>query len=260
MRFDILTLFPEFFDTPLKQSIIGRAIKGGLISVHTHNIRDFALDKHHTTDDKAYGGGPGMVMTAEPIVRAIEAIKGEGCDGKSGVKDGEDEEESRCNVKVALVTPQGVKFTNKSAIDFAESIDRLIIVCGRYEGFDERIRAYADMEISLGDFIFTGGEIPALAIVDAVSRFIPNVLGDTGSADKDSFSDGLLEYPHYTRPEEFRGVNVPEVLLSGDHAKIDEWRRQESIRRTLERRPELLDTANLSEDDWKFLKKLTGAE
>jgi tRNA (guanine37-N1)-methyltransferase len=238
MRFDILTIFPGFFSSPLEQSIIGRAISKGHVEVHTHNIRDFATDKHSSTDDSPYGGGAGMVMKVEPIVRALESVKGG--DGRA---------------KVILTTPQGAPFSHKTAKELS-GLDRIIVICGRYEGVDERIRAFVDMEVSLGDYVLTGGEIPALAIIDAVSRFIAGVLGDEASSRNDSFFWGLLEYPQYTRPEEFRGMKVPEELLSGDHGLIERWRRKESIRRTMERRPDLLDRAPLTELDRVLIREI----
>jgi tRNA (guanine37-N1)-methyltransferase len=238
MRFDILTLFPEFFASPLEQSIIGKAISRGLMEVHTHNIRDFTTDKHHTTDDSPYGGGAGMVMKVEPVVRVLESIKGP--------------DEKRL---VILTTPQGTPFVQKTAKELS-GLENIIIICGRYEGVDERIRAFVDMEVSVGDYVLTGGEIPALVIIDSVSRFVPGVLGDEASCLSDSFSCGLLEYPQYTRPEEFRGMKVPEVLLSGHHGNIETWRRKESIKRTLVRRPDLLDGTELTEEDKAVIEEI----
>lgn len=238
MRFDILTIFPDFFESPLKQSILGKAIEKGLIDVGIHNIRDFALDKHNTTDDSPYGGGDGMVMKAEPIVRAVEAVKGS----------------RKSEVKVILATPQGRQLNQHIAAELAQS-SNLIIICGRYEGVDERVKELVvDMEVSIGDYVLSGGEIPALVIVDAVTRLIPGVLGSDMSAGDDSFSEGLLEYPQYTRPESFRGLTVPDILLSGNHQKIKNWRRRESIKRTLERRPDLLEKAQLTEEEKKAVK------
>lgn len=240
MRFDILTLFPGFFASPLDESIMGRAVKKGIFEVRTHNIRDFATDKHRTTDDTPYGGGAGMVMKVEPVVRALESIKAEeGAEGGEG---------GGGRTRVILTTPQGTPFTQSAAKELS-GLERVIIICGRYEGFDERIRAFVDMEVSIGDYILTGGEIPALAIIDSVARHLPGVLGDEASVRTDSFSSGLLEYPQYTRPEEFRGMKVPDVLLSGNHAVIESWRRGQSLKRTLERRPELIETAELSDRD-----------
>jgi len=245
MRFDILSIFPDFFISPLQQSILGKAIERRLIEVKTHNIRDFALDKHKTTDDCPYGGGDGMVMKAEPIVSAVEAIK-------AAIHD---------EAKVILTTPQGRPLEQELVSELA-TLNHLIIICGRYEGVDERVRQLAvDMEISIGDYVLSGGEIPALVIVDAVSRLIPGVLGSEVSAKEDSFSSfglsgGLLEYSQYTRPECFRELMVPEILLSGNHQEIRKWRRRESIKRTLNRRPELLKKVRLTEEEQKYLEEL----
>lgn len=248
MRFEILTLFPLFFSSPLKQSIIGRAIERGQIDVRIHDIRDYATGRHRTADDAPYGGGSGMVLKVEPVVRAIEAVAA-GVAGKRGPQ-----------TAVLLTTPAGESLCDKMARRLA-TLENLVIVCGRYEGVDERIRAFVDMEVSLGDYILTGGEIAALAIVDSAARFIPGVLGDAGSIKTESFSEGLLEYPQYTRPEEFRGMRVPEVLLSGNHRGIEMWRRKESLKRTFERRPELIKLirgAGLTEEDREFIKELQG--
>lgn len=228
MRFDILTLIPEFFDTPLKQSIMGRAIKEGILEVNTHNIRDYTTDKHSTTDDTPYGGGPGMVMKVEPIVKAIEAIRDSG--------DGEEAEET---FKVILLTPQGKTLTQAIATELAAE-ERLILVCGRYEGVDERVRAFVDIELSIGDYVLAGGESAALVLIEATSRLVPGII-EADSIEVDSFSDSLLEYPHYTKPREFRGMPVPGVLISGDHERIRKWRENKRLERTLERRPDLIN-------------------
>lgn len=238
MIFEILTLFPEFFSSPLKQSVVGKAIARGIIQVSAHNLRDYTLDKHKTTDDSPYGGGHGMVMKVEPMALAIEALKA-----------------GRPDATVVMTTPQGERFNQKTAAEFA-ALPALIIICGRYEGYDERIRAFADREVSVGDYVLSGGEIPALAIVDAVSRLVPGVLGEPGSSESDSFSAGLLEYPQYTRPEEFRGMAVPEVLLSGNHALIEKWRRREALKRTFLKRQDLIPLAELTDEDRAFLEEL----
>ena len=238
MIFEILTLFPEFFTSPLKQSVVGKAIAKGIIQVTAHNLRDYTLDKHKTTDDSPYGGGHGMVMKVEPMVRAMEALK-------SG----------RPDAAVVMTTPQGERFTQKTAAEFS-ALPAIIIVCGRYEGYDERIRAFADREVSVGDYVLSGGEIPALAVIDAVARLVPGVLGEPGSSESDSFSAGLLEYPQYTRPEEFRGMTVPEVLLSGNHASIEKWRRREALKRTFLKRPDLIELADLTSGDRAFLEEM----
>lgn len=236
MTFDILTLFPGMFDGPLTESILKRAAESGLITVRCHNIRDYAVDKHRTADDAPYGGGTGMVMKVEPLAGCIEAAKAE-----------------RPQSKVILTSPRGRTFTQQIARDLARE-PGLIIICGRYEGVDERVSdLYVDDEVSLGDFVLTGGELAAMVIVDAVSRFLPGVLGGAGAAQTDSFSDGLLEYPQYTRPHEFRGEAVPEMLLSGNHAEIVRWRRRQSLLKTRKMRPELLASADLTEKERQWL-------
>lgn len=239
MIFDVLTLFPAMFDSPFQESILGRAIKQGRLEVQAHNLRDWAEGKHLTTDDSPYGGGAGMVMKPEPVARALAALK-----------------ERSPKSKVLLMTPQGKPFSQKHAADLAAE-DGLIFVCGRYEGFDERIRqTLVDEEYSIGDFVLTGGELPAMVMIDAIARHLPGVLGSSGSAVSDSFSDGLLEYPQYTRPAVFNEIAVPDVLLSGDHGKIAAWRREQQILRTLQRRPELLDRLELSKEDRDLLEKV----
>lgn len=239
MTFDILTLFPGMFDGPLTESILKRATENGLITVHRHNIRDYATDRHRTADDAPYGGGTGMIMKVEPLAGCIEAVKAE-----------------RPRSRVVLTTPRGRTFTQRIARELAGE-QGLILICGRYEGVDERISTlYVDDEISLGDFVLTGGELAAMIIVDAVSRFVPGVLGGAGAAQTDSFSDGLLEYPQYTRPPTFRGAAVPEVLLSGNHAGIALWRRRQSLLKTRRMRPELLASAELTVKELQWLAEL----
>ena len=243
MRFDILTLFPGMFRGVFDESIIRRAREAGLVSIHIHNIRDYATGRHKVTDDYPYGGGGGMIMKPEPIFRAVESIL--------GLEEGEKPE-----VPVILLTPQGRLFTQEVAKELARH-HRIVLICGHYEGVDERVRLYlANDEISIGDYVLTGGEIPAMVIVDAVTRLIPGVLGDPTAVFEESFSDGLLEYPQYTRPAEFRGYRVPEVLLSGNHAAIARWRREQSLLRTWQRRPDLLKKARLTEEDREFLRRL----
>lgn len=242
MQFDVFTLLPEVFPPYLDSSILQRARQRGLIDVRLHNIRDYAHDKHHTTDDIPYGGGGGMVMKPEPLVEAVEMALGL----QPGVPP---------HHPVILLTPQGRVFNQAIAAELAEQ-DHIALICGRYEGVDERIRrGIVTDEISVGDYVLTGGELPAMLIIDAVSRLLPGVLGDPDGALDDSHASGLLEYPHYTRPPEFRGESVPDVLLSGDHARIDRWRREQSLLRTLERRPDLLQKAELTLADRKFLKE-----
>lgn len=243
MKFDILTLFPGMFDGPLTESIIKRAVQDGHIEIRLHNIRDFAFDRHKTADDSPYGGGAGMVMKPEPLAACIEAVRA-----------------GRSSARIILTTPQGRPFDQSFAEELAKE-QELVIICGRYEGVDERVRElFVDDEISVGDFVLTGGEIAAMVIVDAVSRLIPGVLGSEDSAAGDSFSDGLLEYPQYTRPADFRGSGVPEVLLSGNHQEIALWRRRMSLQRTWRRRPDLLSAAHLTESDRKYLRGLEEAE
>jgi len=241
MQFDILTIFPAMLEGPLTASILGKAIDKGLITIDLHNLRDWAEGKHQVTDDTPYGGGDGMVMKVEPIASALIELK-----------------EKRPQSRVLLMSPQGKPFQQADAERFSRE-PGLIFVCGRYEGFDERIRALVDEEVSLGDFVLTGGELAAATVLDATARLMPCVLGAAGSALGDSFSDGLLEYPQYTRPAEFKGVRVPEVLTSGNHQVIAAWRRREQLRRTLERRPELLETAPLTKDDRLFVEELRAA-
>lgn len=238
MQYDILTLFPAMLEGPFSTSILGKAVEKGLIDVNLHNLRDWATDKHQVTDDTPYGGGDGMVMKVNPVASALQELK-----------------QRKPESRILLMSPQGKTFQQEDAERLSKE-SGLIFVCGRYEGFDERIRTLVDEELSLGDFVLTGGELAAATIVDATARFVPGVLGAAGSALTDSFSDGLLEYPQYTRPAEFEGMRVPEVLTSGNHQAIAEWRRREQLRRTLARRPELLETAPLSKADERFLGEL----
>ena len=253
MEFDVFTLLPEVFPPYLNSSILHRARQRGLIDVRIHNIRDWATDKHHVTDDEPYGGGGGMVMKVEPVFAAVESVLGPipGGDGNDRAST-----DSGARVPVILLTPQGRVFSQKIAMELVRH-PRLALICGRYEGVDERIREHlVTDEISIGDYVLTGGELPALILMDGISRLIPGVLGDPDGAMDDSHATGLLEYPHYTRPPEYRDWGVPEILLSGDHAKIEKWRREQSLRRTLKRRPDLLESAPLSETDRKVLKKI----
>ncbi len=248
MRFDILTLFPEMFTGSFDASIVRRAREAGQVTLTLHNIRDYATDRHHMTDDTPYGGGGGMVMKPEPIWNAVEAVLGFDPTTQPEVP------------PIILLTPQGRPFTQAIARELATH-ERLLLVCGRYEGVDERVRQYlVTDEISIGDYVLTGGEIPAMVVVDAVIRLIPGVLGDPGAIADDSHASGLLEYPHYTRPAVYRGYSVPEVLLSGHHAEVDRWRRREALRRTHERRPDLLARAELSQTDREFLGQLEAQE
>jgi tRNA (guanine37-N1)-methyltransferase len=238
MQIDILSLFPQIFHGPLSESIAKRAIKRGLVQINLHNIRDFTHDRHHTVDDYAYGGGAGMVLKPEPIFEAVDKIK-----KATGL--GERSKE----LPVILLTPQGRLFNQESAQELA-GYPHLVLICGRYEGVDERVREHlATDEISIGDYVLSGGELAAMVVVDAVVRLLTGVLGSEASAQDESHTTGLLEYPQYTRPEVYRGWVVPEILLSGNHAQIAKWRRQQALLRTLERRPELLDKAKLSSEE-----------
>jgi len=238
MRFDVFSLFPEIFQPYLDISILKRAIANGLIEVHTHNIRDWATDKHHMTDDTPYGGGGGMIMKPEPVFAAVEDIMG------PAMAD-----------PVVLLCPQGEVFNQQIARELAKH-ERICIICGRNESFDERIREHlATRVISIGDFVLTGGELPALILMDAVGRIVPGVLGDAEATQEDSFAeDGLLEYPQYTKPANFRGWEVPEILQGGNHVEQAKWKRQQSLIRTLNWRPDLLEKANLTIKDKKFLE------
>ena len=237
MKFDILTLFPNMFSSPFQESILGRAVQKGRIEIRIINIRDFALDRHQVVDDTPYGGGQGMVMKVDPIARAMEWAK-------SGDP----------SAWTIYLTPQGGRFDQEKARDLS-SRSHLILLCGRYEGVDERVREmFIDEEISIGDYVLTGGELAAMVIIDGVSRLLPGVLGSDQSAEEDSFTNALLEYPQYTRPFDFKGRCVPEVLLSGNHEAISQWRRKEALRRTSARRPDLLAKAPLTKKDEEFLE------
>lgn len=241
MRFDVFTLLPDVMTAYLQSSILGKAQETGLIEIVLHNIRDFAIDRHRTTDDEPYGGGGGMVLKPEPVFAAVEKLLGESTEG----------------TPIILLTPQGRVFNQEIARELAEH-HRLTLICGRYEGVDERVRSHlATDEISIGDYVLTGGELPALVVIDGVARLRPGVLGDDDAAAKDSHARGLLEHPHYTRPASFRGWKVPDVLLSGDHARVAQWRREQSLIRTLIRRPDLLDKAELNEADRIILDTLS---
>jgi tRNA (guanine37-N1)-methyltransferase len=245
MQFEVFTLLPEVFPSYLESSILQRARQRGLLEVRLHNVRDYTHDKHHTTDDTPYGGGGGMVMKPEPVFEAVESVL-----GPVSVRTQPTE------VPVILLTPQGRVFTQRVAEELSR-YERIALLCGRYEGVDERIREHlVTDEISIGDYVLTGGELPALILIDAVARLIPEVLGDPTGAEDDSHAMGLLEYPHYTRPPEFHGWKVPEVLLSGDHAKIEKWRREQALARTFNKRPDMLEKAELSKEDLKFVEGL----
>jgi tRNA (guanine37-N1)-methyltransferase len=245
MHFDILTLFPGLFDGVFEESIVKRAREAGLVTIALHNIRDYAAGRHRVTDDTPYGGGGGMIMKPEPIFAAVEAVL-----AAQGREPG--------SVPIILLTPQGRLLTQRLAHELSRS-QHLVLICGRYEGIDERVHRYlATDEISIGDYVLAGGEVPAMVVVEAVTRLIPGVLGDPSATFEDSHAEGLLEYPQYTRPPLFQGHAVPEVLLSGHHAEIVRWRRQQSLRRTWERRPDLLRRACLTDKDQAYLNQLAG--
>ena len=243
MRIDIITLFPSMFRGPFDESIIKRARKKGILEINLHNLRDFTGDRHRTVDDLPYGGGAGMVMKPEPLFRAVEKVK----------------EEKRSSWKVILLSPQGQPFAQEKAKELAQE-EGLIFICGHYEGVDERVREHLiDEELSLGDFVLTGGELAAMVIVDAIARMLPQVLGCKDSIREDSFYQTLLDYPHYTRPAEFRGWKVPGVLISGNHQKIREWRKKKKLENTFKKRPDLLKTAKLSREEEEMLEQIKRA-
>ncbi len=247
MRIDVLTLFPEMFQIPFSVSIIKRAIDAGLVTINIHNIRDYTHDRHRTVDDYAFGGGAGMVLKPEPVFEAVEAVISQ-------------EPGEQKDVPVILMTPQGRVFNQQAAAELSGH-SRLVLICGHYEGVDERIREHlVTDEISIGDYVLSGGELPAMVVMDAVVRLIPGVLGSEESAMDDSHVAALLEYPQYTRPPVFRGWAVPEVLVSGNHARIAKWRREQSLRRTLARRPELLQKAELTEKERGLINSLQSLE
>ncbi|MGM0502202.1 MAG: tRNA (guanosine(37)-N1)-methyltransferase TrmD [Bacillota bacterium] len=239
MRFDILTLFPEMFAPVINNSMLAKAQEKDLLEINLINWRDYAEDKHQQVDDYSYGGGAGMVLKPEPVFKAVDDL-----DLPSGTP-------------VILLTPQGQQFDQRKAKEFVESYERIVLLCGHYEGFDHRIREQlVTHELSLGDYVLTGGELPAMVLVDAVTRLIPGVVGNQDSVQEDSFYKGLLDYPHYTRPQEYRGLEVPAVLLSGDHAKIDKWRKKKSLEQTLNTRPDLLEDAELSAAEKELLAEI----
>ena len=242
MRFHVLTIFPGMFDGPLSESIIARAIAGGLVEVNLHDFRDYTTDRHRSVDDYPYGGGYGMVMKPEPIFDAVRSVK-----ERAGLGD---------STAVILLTPQGIPLT-QPVVEQLASLEDLVIICGRYEGVDERVtQNLATCEISIGDYVLSGGELAAMVVIDAVTRLIPGAVGSIESTQDDSFSTGLLQFPQYTRPASYEGCEVPEVLLSGNHGEIERWRRRESLRRTLLRRPDLLKNADLTDEEKEFVRDL----
>ncbi len=240
MRISVVTLFPEYFRGPLETGILGRAADQGLVAVDLVDLRPFGEGRHQVTDDYPFGGGAGMVMKPGPVVDAIDRVRA----GRPGVR-------------VALLSPQGRRFDQAVAREYA-ALDAFALVCGRYEGFDERVRAFVDDELSVGDFVLMGGEAAALAVIEATARLVPGVLGDARSPAEESHADGLLEYPQYTRPREFRGLAVPEVLLSGHHGRIAEWRREQAVIRTARRRPDLLERADLTGAERALARRTRG--
>ena len=242
MRIDFVTIFPRMFDPLLAEGVIARGIKSGALDIRVWDLRDYATDKHRSTDDEAYGGGPGMVMLAEPVLRCVEAISGRPT--KVGPP------------LVVMTSPQGRTFTQAVAAELSRK-DHLVFLCGRYEGFDERIREILQPdEISIGDFVVSGGELPAMLMADAIGRLIEGVVGNAESVSGDSFYEGLLDYPHYTRPEEMRGRRVPDILLSGHHENIRKWRKEQALRATLAQRPDLLKTADLDDEAREILRRI----
>jgi tRNA (guanine37-N1)-methyltransferase len=244
MKFDIVTIFPRMVEAGLAEGIVSRGIERGLVDVRVHDLRAHTTDRHRTVDDVPYGGGPGMVMKPEPLFKAVAAIR-----------------EQRGNpAAVVLLSPQGRLFTQAEA-ERLSALGHVVLLCGRYEGMDERVRELvATEELSIGDYVLSGGELPALVVVDAVSRLVPGVVGDSQSVEGDSFTRGLLDYPHYTRPAEFEGRPVPDVLLSGHHADVRRWRKREALQRTLDRRPDLLADARLDDEEREMLKELAAHE
>jgi tRNA (guanine37-N1)-methyltransferase len=240
MKFDIVTIFPRMIEAGLAEGVVGRGVQNGVLDVAIHDLRAFTSDRHRSVDDVPYGGGPGMVMKAEPLVRAVDRVR-----SSRGAPDA-----------VVLLSPQGRVFTQAEAVRLS-TLSHLVLLCGRYEGMDDRVGALvAAEEISIGDYVLSGGELPALVVLDAVSRLVPGVVGTRQSVEDDSFARGLLDYPHYTRPVEFGGLKVPDVLLSGHHAEVQRWRRRAALERTLTRRPDLLETADLDDEDRRVLREI----
>ncbi len=240
MKFNVVTIFPDIINAYIGSSIIKRASQKGFVSVHVYNLRDYALDKHKTVDDYPYGGGAGMIMKPEPFFRIVEKVWSE--------KD---------KRRIIVLSPKGRMFDHKAALEFSKEKKEIVFFCGRYEAIDDRVSQHlADDEISIGDYVLTGGELPALVIIDAVTRLIPGVLGDCLSSEEDSFSCGLLDYPHYTRPQNVKEIRVPEVLLSGNHEEIRRWRKKQSLKVSLEKRPDLLNKCSLSDEDKKILVEI----
>ena len=239
MTIDLVTIFPAMIEQPMAAGVLGRAIDRGTLDVKVRDLRDFTTDRHRVVDDVPYGGGPGMVLKPDPIFRALDAI----------------EAERGTPLTVILTSPQGTRFTQAVAQRLS-GVAHIVLLCGRYEGFDDRVSERVSEELSIGDYVLTGGELPALVVLDAVARFVPGVVGDEQSVAADSFSRGLLDFPQYTRPAEIETLRVPEVLLSGNHAEIRRWRKREALSRTLDRRPDLLDDARLDDEEVQILREL----
>jgi tRNA (guanine37-N1)-methyltransferase len=256
MRVDFVTIFPRMFDPFVAEGVIARGVKQGLLDIRVHDLREYATDRHRSTDDEAYGGGPGMVMLGEPVFRAVENIRAERStppepDGSPSALGPQPSA-----LHLVMTSPQGRRFDQKVAKELADE-PHVVFLCGRYEGFDHRVHeALQPDEISIGDFVVSGGELPAMLMADAMGRLIPGVVGNTGSVEEDSFFRGLLDYPHYTRPEELRGRRVPDILLSGHHEKIRKWRKEQALRATLEKRPDLFDHAELDDEAREILRRL----
>jgi len=242
VTFDVVTIFPAMVQAAIAEGVVGRAIEKKVLDVAIHDLREFTTDRHRSVDDVPYGGGPGMVMKPEPIFKALDAIEAK-------------RRAPREKTIVLLTSPQGTVFTQAEAARLSAK-EHVVLLCGRYEGVDERVRSRVDEEVSIGDYVLSGGELPALVVLDAVARFVPGVVGDDQSVAEDSFSRGLLDFPHYTRPADVGGDRVPDVLLSGNHAEIRRWRKREALARTLARRPELLETATLDEEERRILEEL----
>ena len=251
MRLDFVTIFPNMIAPLLAEGVIARGVKQGLLDVRVWDLRDYATDRHRSTDDEAYGGGPGMVMLGEPVLRCVEALRAE---VRERSADGA--QPSALGAHLVMTSPQGRRFDQGVARELLAR-EHVVFLCGRYEGFDHRVHeALQPDEVSIGDFVVSGGELPAMLMADAIGRLVPGVVGNTGSVEEDSFFRGLLDYPHYTRPEELRGMRVPDILLSGHHEKIRKWRKEQALRATLEKRPDLLESAGLDEEAREILRRL----
>jgi len=255
MRIDFVTIFPNMFAPLFAEGVIARGVKQGLLDIRVHDLRDHTSDKHRSTDDEAYGGGPGMVMLAEPVLRCVDGIRGSKFEGR--IENSEFEPRtSNLEPHIVLTSPQGRLFTQSVAFEL-KAKSHVVFLCGRYEGFDHRVHeALQPDEISIGDFVVSGGELPAMLMADAIGRLVEGVVGNAGSVEEDSFFRGLLDHPHYTRPEELRGYRVPDILLSGHHENIRKWRKEQALRATLAKRPDLLDTAELDDEAREILRRL----